>query len=250
MRLKRNLFLWRLEEYWFDEKGYLESTADIVALRTHGEVQKFDCCLEERTRLIDLKLDEHEIEKKFSSSLRYGIRQAKKTYTLFKATTLDDRNRFYEAYLPFARERGLLVPKPDEENDLEIFLATDHSNTLVQGSAFLFVPSAKIYRYRYGVTLQKSEANKAILSEAIVAAKNLGCEWFDLGGISPNAQVGSKSAGINSFKNLFGGAEKESHLYIKSKRWYFIFAFRFLQVSGLIKQLPRLFTFISKIMGH
>lgn len=246
MILKRNLFLWRFEEYWFDEKAYLESKADIVALRIHTKISQFDGRMPEKTNVISLLKTEDEIEKGFSASIRYGIRQAQKTNTFFLAESEEDRNFFYQAYIPFAKANGLLIPNPSEEKDLEIFLAKDTAGNVVQGSAFLPLAKASVYRYRYGVSLKKTEANKAILLIAMRHAKVLGYEWFDLGGITTHVSPGSKAEGINFFKRAFGGKEIESQLYLKSNVWYFKIFLRFLERTGALAKLSGYLNLVAR----
>lgn len=246
MMLKRNLFIWRCEEYWFDEAAYLASTADIVALRMHAQTVHFDCRLPERTRVISLLKTEDEIAKDFSDSIRYGIRQAHKSGNLYLAESDEDRRAFYQAYLPFAEANGLLRPNPKEEKDLEIFLVKDAAGNLVQASAFLPLAKASIYRYRYGVSLKKSEANKAILFAAMRHAKSLGYQWFDLGGVTNPVSPGSKAERINFFKSQFGGEEIASQLYIKSNVGYLKIVLRILEKTGMVIWLPRYLSLIAR----
>lgn len=217
MILKRNLFGWRFEEYWFDEAGYLASDADIAALRSHAPARASDCRIPERTLLVPLDRSDEDILAAFHPRAKHSVRQAEKSVRVERASAAE-RGEFYRAYLPFAKERGLFVPNPDEEGELEIFLARDRAGALLQGAAFLPAAAAGVYRYRYGVYIKKSQANAALLFQAMRRARESGFAHFDLGGIEPHAKPGSKEAGINFFKSQFGGVETESQLYLRASR--------------------------------
>lgn len=219
MVLKRNLLGWKLEEYWFDEPGYLASTADIVALRAHGPAGLSHCRIPEKTLLVALDRSEEEILKGFAPRAVHSVRQAAKSAVFTRAESEADRKVFYDAYQEFAAARGLFRPDPAEESELEILLARNPEGELLQGAAFLPAPKAGLYRYRYGVYVRKSQANAALLFAAMRRARELGLRHFDLGGITPGARPGSPEAGINFFKSQFGGVETESQLWLRGSRW-------------------------------
>ncbi len=240
MVLKRQVLLWDFEEYWYDESAYLHSFADIVALRTHSRLNNYHLRIPEFTLIISLKKSVEEIAKKFTSTLRNNIKQANKQFQIQKIVSDKDRAAFYDAYIPFAKTRKLLVPNPEEESDLEIYTAMDAEGELVQASAFLPIPSMGIYRYRYGVSLKKSLTNKAILYQALLDAKAQGFKIFDFGGIEKFAKEGSKEAGINQFKLAFGGEELETHLYLKGNTLISKFVLQGCEKLGLGKRLQKL----------
>jgi hypothetical protein len=219
MVLKRNLLGWRFEEYWFDEPGYLASTADIAALRSHVPAPLSHCRIPEKTLLVALDPGEDAWLAGFAARARHSVKQAEKTVRVEVAATPSERELFYAAYLPFARERGLLAPHPEEEGELEILLARNPQGELLQAAAFLPARAAGIYRYRYGVYIRKSQANAAVIHAAMRRAKSLGFAHFDLGGIEPQARAGSPAAGINFFKSQFGGVETDSRLYLRGTRF-------------------------------
>jgi hypothetical protein len=248
MVLKRNLLGWRFEEYWFDEPGYTASTADIAALRTHGTpgmpgiagsgeapstTPPRHTRIPERTLLVPLDRPEEAILEGFATRAKTSIRQAAKAVRIDRAQTPEERALFYDAYLPFAAGKGLLLPNPAEETGLEIFLARDGAGDLLQAAAFLPAAGEKVYRYRYGVYVKKSQANAILIRTAILRARELGFTRFDLGGITPGARPGSPEAGINFFKSQFGGHEAECHLYLRGTRPATRLLFRFLQATGL-----------------
>jgi hypothetical protein len=247
MVLKRNLLGWRFEEYWFDAPGYLASTADIAALRSHGPAPAADCRIPERTLLVSLERPEEAILAGFAARAKTSIRQARKTVRVDRAGTPEERRLFYDAYLPFAAEKKLLVPEPQEERDLEIFLARDAEGRLLQAAAFLAAPGERVYRYRYGVYVRKSQANAILIEAAIRRARELGFAHFDLGGITPGARAGSPEAGINFFKSQFGGVDTASHLYLRGTRWSTRSLCRLLQATGLAARLSSLSALAARI---
>ena len=247
MILKRNLLGWRFEEYWFDEPGYLASRADIAALRSHGPAPFSHCRIPERTLLVPLDRPEGEILAGFATRAKTSIRQAQKTVRVERAESAAARREFYDAYLPFAREKGLLLPVPEEETDLEIFLARDLEGRLVQASAFLPAPGEKVYRYRYGVYVRKSQANAILVQTAILRARESGFAHFDLGGVTPGARPGSPEAGINFFKSQFGGVDTPSHLYLRGTRPATRLLFSLLGMTGLAARYHALSALAGRI---
>lgn len=140
MMLKRNLLGWKVEEYWFDEAGYLASRVDIAALRTHAGIDRYHCRIPEKTLLVPLDPPEGEILGRFHARTRASIRQNERTLTVENAESMGTQDLFYRVYAAFAVERGLLLPKPEEEAELDILLARDLSGELVQAAAFLPAP--------------------------------------------------------------------------------------------------------------
>lgn len=246
MMLKRNLLGWSFEEYWFDEAGYLASKADIVALRSHRAISVCDCFIPERTLLVPLNKPEADILEAFDARAKSSIRHAHKTVRIDLAITAEERNLFYAAYHPFAHEKGLLIPRVKEEAELEIILARNLEGELLQAGAFLPCQTAGLYRYRYGVYVRKSQANAALMQAAILRAKELGLDQFDLGGITVDAKVGSKDAGINFFKSQFGGVFTESHLYLRGTRITTRGLFKFLKITGIASRLHKLSAFAAR----
>ncbi len=240
----------RFEEYWFDEPGYLASRAHIAALRSHGEASRSHCRIPERTLLVPLDRSEAEILAGFATRAKTSIRQALKSVRIERAETPAARAEFYDAYLPFAKEKGLLIPVPEEETDLEIFLARNLAGELVQAAVFVPGPGEKVYRYRYGVYVRKSQANAILMQTGILRARELGFAHFDLGGVTPGAKPGSPEAGINFFKSQFGGVDTRSHLYIRGTGPATRLLFSLLQLTGLAARYHALAAFAGRIARH
>jgi hypothetical protein len=104
---------------------------------------------------------------------------------------------------------------------------------LLQGAAFLPAREARVYRYRYGVYVRKSQSNAILIETAILRARANGFAHFDLGGVTPDAKPGSPEAGINFFKSQFGGVDTVSHLYVRGTRATTRLLFSLVQATGL-----------------
>lgn len=217
MILRRRVLGLRYEGHFFDEAAYEASDADIVALRGHGSAARWQCRIPEWTRVVSLAIEEDALLAGFEARARASIRNAERAVRMEWAAGPGERDAFYRAYGDFARRRGLLVPDPAEESDLDILLARDGSGELIQAAAFLPAPTAGVYRYRYGVSVRKTQANAGILFAAMRRAKALGYRSFDLGGIVPGAKRGSAEAGINWFKAQFGGEVMRTWLCLRGR---------------------------------
>lgn len=239
------------EQYWFDEAGYMASGADIAALRTHGTATESQCRIPERTLVVSLVPPEEEITAGFEARARASIRNALRTVKVTWASRREEREEFYRGYSAFAADRGLLIPDPDEEEDLDILFARDVEGRLIQAAAFLGAPGPGIYRYRYGFSVRKTQANAGILFEAMRRAKSLGFSRFDLGGITPDARPGSAAAGINFFKSQFGGSEVRGHLCLRGRTALLRTSLRLLQAaSPLAPALRAVSAFAGRIASR
>jgi lipid II:glycine glycyltransferase (peptidoglycan interpeptide bridge formation enzyme) len=220
MVLARRLFGLYCEEYWFDPEGFLESTADVVALRTHEEGVPAGAVVREKTLALSLDKTVDELLAAMQSRTRGYVRNTAPNVRISLARTDDDRGQFYRLYRSFAKSRGLMLPRRDEEGDLDIFLARTGSGDLLHATAFIPARKNGVYRYRYSVAAQKSQVNKAIVWTALLHAKNAGFHVFDFGGIPADLSGKSPLHDIYLFKAQFGGTPKETFFYLRSdKLW-------------------------------
>ena len=215
MLLKRNWMGFRAEEFWFDAPGYLESKASLATLRSFAPVSHFDCRIPESTWVVSLAGSESDWMAKFSQRTRASIHKGERDCILSQATEPSARKEFFQAYRAFAAATGLSQPRTEEYSLLEIFLARNSAGSLLHGCACLYFPEEKLYRYRYSVAVEKSQANAALLFQAMRRAKALGCERFDLGGRVPNPKPGSKEERINFFKSQFGGEPVAGYFHLR-----------------------------------
>jgi lipid II:glycine glycyltransferase (peptidoglycan interpeptide bridge formation enzyme) len=217
MNIKRRLFGFRIEEFWFDPEAYNNSSAHLALLRTNLQTSECDCVIHEKTIHISLEKDISTIFNALSPRAKNSINNISKTGVIMRASSQKDRDIFYKEYFSFARRKNLLRPHQQEETDLDIFLVRSVQGKLLHGAAFIPFPQAGIYRYRYSVTMQKSQANAACLWHALLLAKNNGFSIFDLGGIPYNSNKSSTLHGICFFKSQFGGVAVDTYLYIRGK---------------------------------
>ena len=220
MVLTRRLLGLRCEEYWFDREGFLRSTADIAALRTHEPHVPAGAVIREKTLVLSLDKSEDKLLADMQTRTRGYIRNIAGTVRISLARTDEDREQFYRIYWSFARSRGLMLPRRNEE-DLEIFLARTDNGNLLHATAFIPAWKSGVYRYRYSVAAQKSQVNKAIVWTALLHAKKAGFLLFDFGGVPADLSGKSPLHDIYLFKAQFGGTPKETFLYIRSaKAWF------------------------------
>jgi lipid II:glycine glycyltransferase (peptidoglycan interpeptide bridge formation enzyme) len=218
MVLRRHWCGLTIEEFWFDEKAYRASNADIICLRSHEPVRDFDCMIPERTLFIDLSKPIEEIFRDLKPRDRNYIRSLEKQITVTKADSAEERDTFYRYYRPFAEERKIAVVDPSEEAELELFFARNAIGEIVHVSAYLPHGPSGIYRSRYSVAVQKSHSNILIVWYALREAYSRGFKFFDMGGIPLRPRKRSELEGIYVFKTRFGGKEKDIFLYLKSNR--------------------------------
>lgn len=216
MVLKRKFFGLSLEEFWFDEAGYRTSKASIVLLRTNSSCALKDCMVPEKTLYVDLDRNLDDIWSGFSQRAKHSITSCGKTAQITRAVTPQERELFYREYGLFAGRKGLLSPEAAEEQELDIFFARDGSGSLLHAVACVPFSSIGLYRYRYSVSMQKSQANAGCLWQAIRFAKESGFHVFDLGGIPADPAAPSALHGIHFFKSQFGGKPADTFLYLRA----------------------------------
>ncbi len=250
MKLERNWFGIRCEEFWFNAPGYAASPAPVVALRALEPPARYDCRVPEATWMVPLSGHADDWIARFSPRTRASIRHAERHCVLTQAINAGERRVFFDAQRDFARGTGLSIPGPDEQQVLEVFLARDATGKLLHGCAFLPFPQAGLYRYRYSVAVAKSQANAALLFAAMRRAQVLGCGRFDLGGYVPGARAGSKDAAINFFKEQFGGELVSVHFCLRASPPFLRLGLRALNpvVSrrGAYRALESLATFLAR----
>ena len=194
------------------------STADVAALRAHESDVPADAVIREKTLVLSLDRTENELLAVMQSRTRGYVRNPTENVTISLARTDDDRGQFYSLYRAFAKSRGLLLPRREEEGDLDIFLARRSSGDLLHATAFIPAWKNGVYRYRYSVAARKSQVNKAIVWEALLHAKKAGFRVFDFGGIPADLSEKNPLHDIYLFKAQFGGTPKETFLYIRSSK--------------------------------
>lgn len=241
--IKRRISFLRVNEHWFDYEHYYQDHADIIVLRTNDKNHKHDCLITERTLTIDLREDLNELFRKCEQRCRHSISSASKKNHISLARN-DDREIFYRLYSEFAKERKLLVPDKSEEEDTDIFICKSDEGNPVHFAAFIQNPSLGIYRYRYSLSVSKSQANAALIWAAITHAKNSDYSTFDLGGISKRSS--SELQGIDKFKLQFGAKETDFYVHIRSSNYLLGLLLR---CAGLIMQNEMVYRNITHLLS-
>ncbi len=226
MILTRRILGLTVQEYWFDTAAFLRSDADIALLRTNETVVLYDAEIPEKTIHLDLSRPIDDLFAALSPRTRHSITKSERDCVLSRIQSDEDRLRFFEAYESFAKRNRLLVPRREEEQGLDIFVARDFSGAILHAAAFIPFKTAGIYRYRYSLAFQKSQANAGLLWHALSHAKESGFAAFDLGGIPRSGLSGKKYAAILFFKSQFGGIPVDIHLYLRARKPFVKIALR------------------------
>jgi hypothetical protein len=216
MVLRRTWHGLTIEEFWFDEERYRAPRATIALLRTSTPCTLSDCVVPEKTLYLDLDRSADAIFEGFQPRAKHSIRNSEKTATIIRASSREDRELFYNEYRLFAQRKKLLLPAAAEETELDIFLARNGKGELVHAVACAPFPHSGLYRYRYSVSIQKSQANAGCLWQAILYAKNNGFAIFDFGGIPSGKTISPKMQSICFFKTQFGGREVDTYLFARA----------------------------------
>jgi lipid II:glycine glycyltransferase (peptidoglycan interpeptide bridge formation enzyme) len=217
MVLARSVLGIEVREFWFDPDAFAKSNATVSLLRTNERVGAFDAVIPEKTIHIDLKKDIGALFADISPRTKAYIRKAERELRISVIDSEEKRDRFYGAYSSFAKKHGLLIPSREEERDMEIMIAEDGAGTLLHAAGFLPFGRAGIYRYRYSVSVEKSQAFKLLLWHAVCRAREMGFSIFDMGGIPRSPTSSKKYASILFFKSQFGGTPVDTYLYIRTK---------------------------------
>ena len=170
---------------------------------------------------VSLKLNENELLANLIGKWRNMLRKAQKFNLCIKCYngTSDKVLEVIEAYKTFQYKKKftgisekLLISLSKQKSDnwsFKLYLA--YSN---QKDAALFkepdgvlisVVSGNVATYLLGFTNnagRKYNSNYLMLWQAIIDAKNIGCNWFDLGGLNANTPIGVAhfKYGVNGIK--------------------------------------------------
>ena len=210
MIIRRTLLGMSIDDCWFDHEAYQASSARFAILRHH---LKYPCDLRivEHTRLIDLSPSLDILYGNLASRARHSITSSDRSFTVARVTSMDELELFSGIYTAFAEKKGLTKPTEEELRNLDIFLARSTVGEIVHGAAFIKAPDRSVYRYRYSVAVRKSQANAALVWNAICSAKAKGYAVFDLGGTTNSSDTSFHR--IDFFKSQFGG--KNADFYVQ-----------------------------------
>lgn len=171
----------------------------------------------EHTQVLDLSKNEDELRSALKPNHRNLINGTKRRgIEIYQSTKTDD----FEEFLKMLKEtskRAKVKFYPDSyykkiwetlgsKNNAKLYIAKVKSKPV---SAALFYDYNGVRYYAHAGAYQeinrKVNASISLLWQAILDAKKLGMNKFDLWGVAPSADRKHKWAGITSFKKGFGG---------------------------------------------
>lgn len=173
------------------------------------------------TTIVDLKPELADIWKKFRPNfIAKQIEKAQANKIIVKE--IDDFSGFKKVYKNFRNANNL--PK-DNINILKghsVLLAAYHEGQMIAGGIFItnhqywraYILSSWISEQNGKNRELLGQANRLLIWESIRLAKNRGCEYLDLGGISPES-LNKKLVSLAEFKEAFGGERKACYYYFK-----------------------------------
>jgi len=222
--LSRNTVFVRFEPPWF----YTESNEQLTENREYRvkhEKLFFDTGFKKAaatvqapdTVIIDLKPSCEEILGAMKSKWRYNISLAEKKGVQVNTSGVQDIEIFYNLLKETAQRDGIAVHGIDyyktlfevceKENNLKIrlYTATHNEDTL---AAIVVLFRGNEATYLYGASSNNKRnlmAPYALQWKAMLDAKEMGCQSYDLFGIPPNEDPNHPMAGLYRFKTGFGG---------------------------------------------
>tara|TARA_X000000950_G_scaffold289404_1_gene412951 strand:- start:17212 stop:18183 length:972 start_codon:yes stop_codon:yes gene_type:complete len=211
-----------VENYIFCYRDFLHNQkSDLIT--DHLISKQFDKKLR-YSKLIDLKKTEIELKKNlrrsFKSLINYGLKN-------FNLIIFNEKNITQEIFDKFRtlhiKESGRET-RPKSSWDIQ-FKMIQNKNAFLIGSQINteFVSFALFYLTDYLCSYGVSVSNRDLFNKplshslvwlAILHAKKLGCEFFDLGDVISGDDNTKKEENIQQFKNGFGG---EDYKYLEIK---------------------------------
>jgi len=207
--------------YWYDEAAFAQSPTALSVLYTQQEriATAAPVRIAATTYVLDLTKTEDELLRAFDKkSAQYAIRRATRDgVTVALAAGDDDRRAFHAFYAEFARSKQIPEIALADLGQCDLLLARDGEGSLLGGSAFVRSADRTVYRYKYGATTHRLNANDLLIWEAIRHAKAAGFTVFDFGGaILPSAGL-SGYEGHHHFKKKFGGEVASYYCFVRAR---------------------------------
>ena len=176
------------------------------------------------TLIVDLRRSEEQLWLTMRSTNRNLCRRAQLA-TEYKFLSIPDKgmlDRFFEAYIPMAKNRKLAIPNRTtiEKMIKDGYLALAYVAGVRRGAAIALIYIAgDSAMYLYGVSERNiSEGAGQLLQwEIIRTLKSFGIAWYDFGGVP----CFDKCDGIFKFKSGFGGSELTlGSEFVRHPGWY------------------------------
>ncbi len=161
------------------------------------------------TYVSDLLEPADALEKNMGAKSRNMVRKAETAGARFVVSDGDGKllDAFFEQYLPLARERKLGVPdravlsRMEKDGHLLLTACVSGAEDIEAISALYRAGATAYYMYGAGARRGMGGAGQFLQWRNMLFAKDLGCEWYDFGGV-PDPQV---MDGIHAFKKSMGG---------------------------------------------
>ena len=162
----------------------------------------------------DLSLNENEMLKKFSATIRNEINRSEREECIFNP--LDSKENFISVYNDFAAQRGIAgvtMNKLTEINTNLVITSCLINGIITSVHSYLIDPDSKRVRLLHSGTQRFSDvldrnmiarSNKYLHFKDMLKFKEEGFEIYDWGGIAYETEDKGLQ-GINKFKESFGG---------------------------------------------
>lgn len=226
LELKRKIYNFNIKDIWWADEPYdVDNCASVTfhASKSRGDIKGFS--REEFTTLvIDLTQELDQIWNNMNKYNRRDINKAKKSG--FEIKINENYDEFYKINNQFTEDKGIdsyLINVEFMKKYGTLFTAEFNGETV--GGHFYLADKDNI-RCLIGSTKRLSvskeearllaDANRLLLWEAIVYAKNEGIKRFDLGGYYTGKKSDPQKESINTFKKSFGGQLFEYDIYQKN----------------------------------
>lgn len=173
------------------------------------------------TTMIDLSSDLSDIWSSFRPNfIAKQIKKAEASGIVIKRS--DDYRGFTKIYQHFRQANNLTTDRIDILQDKSILLVAYHQEKMIAGG--IFIASRKYWRAYILASYHPEhsgkqrellgQANRLLIWHSIKEAKASGCQYLDLGGISPESK-NPKLVSLAEFKEAFGGKRQACYYYFK-----------------------------------
>jgi len=202
-------FLIRMDPPWLT--GNEKNLTAAGFRKAEGEIQP-KCSL-----MLDLAPSEEEILGAMKPKVRYNLGLARRHgVTVRVSDQISDIEPFWQLTKQTAQRDGF-APHPKEhymkmfsvlapEGLAKLFIA-EHENKIIAINLITFFGSVAVYLHGASSNIYREVMAPYLLQwEAILAAKKMGCKFYDFGGINGRTFNNDKWAGITRFKTGFAPA--------------------------------------------
>lgn len=225
IHIKTRKLLFSEDRFWYTPPQNVKgaSAAFFYASEVNDDSPSFEKS-EAKTFFIDLTPDPDTLKKAMSKGCRYDINRAPKEELIVKKNT--DQQAFFDMYSDFVKSKGF-------SGDLDIYwkyidngtLYTCYwQDTLIAGllviqdkrhARWILSGSKRLDDHNQELSKKFGYANRLLIWEAMMDAKDSGRAIFDLGGYSDTEDNKDPEYHIARFKRGFGGQPVTLYKYQK-----------------------------------